>query len=369
MLHQREGAGPQAAFRSIMAGLLSVTLLCPQTGFAAPAHTAFVREGQVQDELEPRIDAGIRRALQWLAAEQKPSGAWQAGEYGDSTAATSLAILAFMAAGHVPDEGPYGRHITAGVEWVLKQQQPEGLLIGLESFHGPMYCHGIATLMLAEVSGMVNPTQQDRCRKALESAVKLIVDAQNYPKSPPHQGGWRYTPTSEDSDLSVSAWQLLALRAAKDIGCDVPAENIDRAVAYIRSLHCENGGGFGYMGNHGATVTRAGTGIVALEVCGQHRTHETMAAAQMILTRPLTVQEHYFFYGVYYCTVGMYKVGGDEWKTSRPILYETTLSLQNPAGYWSPETGSERRAGKVYATCLCVLALGIEYEYLPIYQR
>ncbi len=51
------------------------------------------------------------------------------------------------------------------------------------------------------------------------------------------------------------------------------------------------------------------------------------------------------------------------------ILYETTLSLQNPAGYWSPETGSERRAGKVYATCLCVLALGIEYEYLPIYQR
>ncbi len=123
------------------------------TGFAAPAHTAFVREGQVQDELEPRIDAGIRRALQWLAAEQKPSGAWQAGEYGDSTAATSLAILAFMAAGHVPDEGPYGRHITAGVEWVLKQQQPEGLLIGLESFHGPMYCHGIATLMLAKSAG------------------------------------------------------------------------------------------------------------------------------------------------------------------------------------------------------------------------
>ncbi len=55
------------------------------------------------------------------------------------------------------------------------------------------------------------------------------------------------------------------IASRKDIGCDVPAENIDRAVAYIRSLHCENGGGFGYMGNHGATVTRAGTELSHLK--------------------------------------------------------------------------------------------------------
>lgn len=94
-----------------------------------------------------------------------------------------------------------------------------------------------------------------------------------------------------------------------------------------------------------------------------------MAAAQLILTRPLTRQEHYFYYGVYYCTVGMYKVGGPEWQQARTSLYNTTLDLQNPAGYWNPTDGSERRAGRVYATTLSVLALAIEYGYLPIYQR
>ncbi|MDG1897963.1 MAG: terpene cyclase/mutase family protein [Fuerstiella sp.] len=321
------------------------------------------------DELEQRIDDSVNRAVQWLATDQLPSGAWRADNYGESTAATSLAIMALMAAGHVPDEGPYGRHLTKGVAWVLSEQQANGLLVGAKRSHGPMYSHGIATLMLAEVSGMVSGAQADRCQKGLERATKLIVDAQNHPKGRQHDGGWRYQPTSGDADLSVTAWQLLALRAAKDIGCDVPSQNIDRAIAYIKRLRVERGGGFGYMAGHGATVTRSGTGIVALEVCGEHRTPETMAAASLILSRPLTKQEHYFYYGVYYCTVGMYKVGGDEWKQARPVLYESVLDLQHPAGFWQPLHGSERGAGNTYATAMSLLALCIEYGYLPIYQR
>ena len=63
----------------------------------------------VADELETQIDASIRRALAWLATQQRPSGAWRADDYGDSRAATSLAIMAFLAGGHVPDEGPFGK--------------------------------------------------------------------------------------------------------------------------------------------------------------------------------------------------------------------------------------------------------------------
>ena len=321
------------------------------------------------EELNGRIDAGVRRAVQWLASQQQPSGAWTTEQYGESTSATSLAVMAFMAAGHVPEEGPYGRNISKGVAWVLSEQQPDGLLVGTRRSHGPMYSHGIATLMLAEVAGMVAPEQNDRCRTALERATKLIVDAQNHPKSGIHDGGWRYQPTSGDADLSVTAWQLLALRAAKDIGCDIPSQNIDRAIAYIKRLRVERGGGFGYMAGHGATVTRAGTGIVALEVCGEHRTNETMAAARYILNQPLREQEHYFYYGAYYCTVGMFKIGGDEWQTARPVLYETILNMQDPSGRWRATQGSERGAGDVYATSMALLALCIEYGYLPIYQR
>ncbi len=320
-------------------------------------------------ELNPKIDASIRRALSWLASEQQASGAWTTSDFGDSTATTALAIMSFLAGGHVPEEGPYGQHLTRGVGWLLSQQLDNGLLVGKERSHGPMYSHGIATLMLAEIYGMVDPTQSERCREVLQRAIKLIIDAQNHPKSAEHDGGWRYQPTSGDADLSVTAWQLLALRAAKDIGCDVPAENIDRAIAYIRRLHVKHDGGFGYMVGHGSSVTRSGTGIVALEVCGEHRTQETLAAANLILSRPLTKGEQYFYYGAYYCTVGMFKVGGEEWRQSRESLYRTILDLQHPSGDWNPEDGTERQAGKVYSTSLAVLALAIEYGYLPIYQR
>ena len=115
---------------------------------------------EVNDALESNIDASIRRALAWLAEEQQPSGAWTTNDFGESTATTSLAIMAMLAGGHVPDEGPYGLQITRGVGWLLGQQQKNGLLVGRERSHGPMYSHGIATLMLAEVIGMVNPVRQ-----------------------------------------------------------------------------------------------------------------------------------------------------------------------------------------------------------------
>ncbi len=358
-LTARQAAASRRCFLSKTLGAMTTVGLIPRITFAADE----------ADELNQRIDASIHRALSWLASEQQPSGAWTTSDFGESTATTALAIMSFLAGGHVPEEGPYGHHMTRGVGWLLSQQLANGLLVGKERSHGPMYSHGIATLMLAEIYGMVDPTQSVRCREVLQRAIKLIVDAQNHPKSAEHDGGWRYQPTSGDADLSVTAWQLLALRAAKDIGCDVPADNIDRAIAYIRRLHVKHDGGFGYMVGHGSSITRSGTGIVALEVCGEHRTRETLAAANLILSRPLTRGEQYFYYGAYYCTVGMFKVGGEEWRQSRESLYRTILDLQHPSGYWNPEDGTERQAGKVYSTSLAVLALAIEYGYLPIYQR
>src|SRR5437660_1678683 len=64
------------------------------------------------------------------------------------------------------------------------------------------------------------------------------------------RGGWRYhlaAIDSPNSDMSVTGWQLMALRAAKNLGCDVPAENIDRAVEYIKRSQDKNGGGFAYF--------------------------------------------------------------------------------------------------------------------------
>jgi len=313
-----------------------------------------------------RVDRAIVRALQFLASEQQPSGAWRI-RHQDACASTSLAVMSFMAAGHVPGEGPYGDSLERGVRWVLGAQQADGLFPH-RAGSGPMYDHGITTLMLAEVAGMVRPDLRDRVRIGLERAVLLILKAQAVGKGRQHEGGWRYQPGSNDSDLSVTGWQLLALRAARNIGCDVPAEAIDAAVDYVKRCS-DRQGGFSYHPGSGVSPTRTGTGILCLEICGDHRAPETIAAADYLLRRPLEKNDGFFFYGVYYCTVGMFQVGDRYWDTTRDSIRELILPLQNANGSWYLDRGDENAFGPVYSTSMSVLALAVEYQYLPIYQR
>jgi hypothetical protein len=316
---------------------------------------------------EKKVDQSLVRALRYLSTEQQTNGAWQISSSRDSTAATSLAVMSFMAAGHVPGEGPYGRQLERGIDWVISKQKPNGMLV-FEQGHGPMYSHGISTLMLAEVAGMVGKKQGKPVRRALEKAIRLILDAQNVRKNGRDSGGWRYNPTSTDSDLSVTGWQLLALRAAKNIGCDVPADSIDNAVAYVKRLSVSGNNGFGYQSANGATPTRTGTGIVCLEICGEHHSPEALGAADFLLAKPLHFNTSYFYYGVYYCSVGMFKVGGRYWESTRDHLVPILLDNQSADGSWTGRS-SDAGHGPVYCTSMSVLALAVEYRYLPIYQR
>lgn len=322
-------------------------------------------------ERDKQIDAAIAKALDHLAKQQQADGSWgldQGNRQNPATSATSLAVMAFLAAGHVPGEGPYGERIQRGVTWVLDQQDSKSGMLVREGGHGPMYAHGISTLMLAEVAGMTDDALAVRCREALKRAVLVILKAQMVRKSRGHEGGWRYHPSSEDSDLSVTGWQLLSLRAAKNLGCDVPAESIDAAVEYVKRLSVRNRG-FGYQNGSGSSPTRAGTGILCLEICGVHHSPEAVGAADALLQDPLRADQEWFYYGVYYCTIGLFQVGGRHWEQGKNHMIPLLLNLQAEDGSWSGRNGQERGLGTVYATSLSVLALSVEYQYLPIYQR
>ncbi|MBL4884693.1 MAG: terpene cyclase/mutase family protein [Planctomycetaceae bacterium] len=317
---------------------------------------------------EKDVDRSISQALIYLSGKQNPDGSWTIDSIGPSTAATSLAVMAFLAAGHTPGQGPYGNQIERGIRWVLDHQEPNGMLIHKTS-HGPMYSHGVSALMLAEVVGMVGIKDADRARRALENAIRLILEAQAIPKNERHRGGWRYRPSDRDSDLSVTGWQLLALRASKDIGCDVPAESIDLAVEYVKKCATKDLKGFGYQPDSGPTPTRTGTGILCLEICGIHECRESIGGADVLLEDPLEFKDSHFYYGVYYCSVGMFKLGGKYWEQTRDHLFPILLEKQEADGSWPSEHASEKRQGRNYTTSMAVLALAIEYRYLPIYQR
>jgi hypothetical protein len=317
------------------------------------------------------VDRAIDRGLDFLQRSQnRLDGSWPAGSDTESPAVTSLVVMAFLAAGHVPGEGRYGEAIEKGVRWVLRKQQPNGLL----SHNGTleMYNHGISTLMLAEVAGMCGGELGKEVRQALEKAVLIILKAQRTRGE--HRGGWRYhvANVQEGTDISVTGWQVMALRAAKNLGCDVPAEVIDNAVEYILRCHDRGSGGFRYSPTQRVTSACTGTSVLALEICGKERHHTPealRAGAYLIQDQHLPMWGgEYFFYSIYYGAQATFQLGGNYWAVYRRRLHELLLRNQQPGGHWEAFT-ADGRFGRNYGTAMCILALAVEYRYLPIYQR
>lgn len=350
-----------------------VRILCLVLAATAFGHRSAGRAQDVPDPAalrppDPKAEAAIKRALDYLRTSQKPDGSWEAS-FGKATSVTSLAVMSFLACGHVPgQDGPYREAIERGIRFVVASQKPNGLLVASSS-HGPMYCHGISTLMLAEVVGMTpDATLGSEARQALARAIALILKAQDVQKNSDNAGGWRYQPTSNDSDLSVTGWQVMALRAAKSAGLAVPSEPIDRAVAYVKKCAVRDGG-FAYQPGGGANNPRTGVGVLALELCGEHRTPEAVAGAGYLDENPPRWGSQYFFYEVYYAPQALFQVDDDAYRNYTDRLVPILLEHQEANGSWLSPDGNDRSGGRDYCTAMAVLALAVEYRYLPIYQR
>ncbi len=358
--------------------------------FAAPVAPARKREA---------VDDAIDRGLEFLRTAQNKDGSWgnpagnpwqggfgrpgqpaQPAQSAGDLAITSLAVMAFLSAGHVPGEGHYGAAVERGVEWVLDQQQPDGKLVP-RNMGTEMYHHGVCTLMLAEVVGMTKQDTAGRLRSALEKAVKVILAGQRKGDARAFNsaaGGWRYSvltngPFGGDADLSVTGWQLMALRAAKNVGCDVPADRIQAAVGYVLRSFEPRSGGFCYQPGGGVTVPCTGVGVLCLELSGKeyHLCDQALKGGAHLLKNPLRAGEGHFFYGVYYVSQAMFQLGGNYWESYRPKLHKLLLSEAGPeaSGGWLRGGGDAMGYGSSYATAMAVLALTVEYRYLPIYQR
>lgn len=314
------------------------------------------------------LDESIDRALAYLARTQQADGSWKGGN-SKNAAVTGLAVMAFLAAGHVPGEGPYAETVEKGVRAVLAMQQPSGVIAN-QGGH-VMYHHGICTLMLAEVVGMTDGALAAEVKEKLEKAVAVILRAQRTAR--PHRGGWRYSVEHHDgSDVSVTGWQLMALRAAKNVGCDVPPDSIERAVEYLLSCHNAGSGGFTYQaGSFRVTPACTGTAILGLELCGKdlHLCPESLKGGSYLLRHPPRWGEGHFYYSVYYGSQAMFQLSGNYWKSYREKLHEALLPNQRDDGSWQGGDASDSSYGAGYGTSMAVLALAVEYRYLPIYQR
>jgi hypothetical protein len=216
---------------------------------------------------------------------------------------------------------------------------------------------------------------------AIRNAIRATLEMQAWPKNPADRGGWRYQDVLDDvdSDLSVTGWQLMFLRSARNAGFEVPSKRIDDAVAFVRRSFDQRQGIFVYSTRRPSrTRSMAGAGILALAHAGFHNSEEARRAGDWLLahgfeeynrTIPGQASDRYH-YGLFNCCQAMYQLGGKYWEQFYPPAVEAVLDNQQPEGSWPVDSQyHDAPYGKAYSTALAVIMLSAPNQLLPIYQR
>jgi hypothetical protein len=355
-------------FKLLPLAALSAALLASLPARAAqpagplePGRSTIGGNGPIKDELNPETRAAVDKGLAYLARNITINGSIN-NEGGESAAIMALAGLAFLADGSLPNDGRYGRESQRILDFILKNCQESGL-IAAPGNGSPMYGHGFATLYLAEVYGM---SPRPDVGEKLHNAVRLIVNCQQ-----PGVGGWRYQPLPNDSDISVTICQIMALRAARNAGIKVPNFTIDNAIRYVKNSQ-EPDGGFRYViTSGGSAYPRSAAGVACLYYTrtGDAFVDEIKRGINYLKARlpgsgGLNEGEGNFYYGNYYATQAMFMFGGDAWEAYWPAINKVLLARQDKTtGNWSGETGP------VYATSMSLIMLQVPNRLLPILQK
>ena len=162
----------------------------------------------------------------------------------------------------------------------------------------------------------------------------------------------------------------MALRSARNNGAEVPQQAIEEAVKFVLACKSPTGdGGFSYQPGHALGIARTATALTCLELTGHHRQPVTIAAGNWILNKGMDFYPGFFYYAVYYCSQGMFQLGGEHWEKFAPRLYDLLLARQQEDGSFRAGTQQEDGAGPCYSTAMGALALSVSFRQLPIYQR
>lgn len=320
--------------------------------------------------------SSVDSALHWLAVHQEPDGTWQAEKYeGDKQgdlAVTGLACLAFMGGGHTARKGEYARHVLKGIEALLRNQRDDGALGGVGKGEGAhlMYTHAICTIALCESYGRA---RDERIGAAAQKAIaycEKAIDA---------DGGWRYRPKSPESDSSVTAWVLQALKTAKLAQIKFDHAVFSQGLAYMDSVSDhgaskESSGSVNYQfkagqeyeGNPHPALTCAGMLVRQFNGMGV-KNPVLIKGAELTRQQAPNFKQKDFYYW-YYATYAMHNMGGEYriwWNQRiRDTLLENQVHGGEHAGSWDPQ-GDHWAAsgGRVYTTALGGLCLEVYYRY------
>lgn len=332
---------------------------------------ALKRGGSIESE------RAVEMALEWLANHQAASGAWPLDHnHGDCNgqcrnpgsrerfdpAGTGLALLAFLGAGYTHFDGKYQQNVRRGIYFLRQvvEDTPQGMSFLHQSESG-MYNHGIAAFALCEAYQLTNdPDLKEICQRAID----FILMAQSY------QGGWGYLP-KQPGDLTISGWQMMALKSASAAGLEVPPSTLWRSINFLDSQMAVEDATYFYRTPDEKSMACTAIGILLRLFLGHSWTDP------QIIRGLNTIASHDDYgtdiYFRYYTTLALFHVGGPLWENwnrqCRDYLVNTQAQQGHERGSWYFEDQFGRVGGRLYTTAMAAMTLEVYYRFSPLYQQ
>ena len=385
-------------------------------------------------------EKAVLDGLRWLVRHQNPDGSWgalalksrcvpEAPCYDAKLAMTDhydegltgIALLCFLGAGFsheskqdIVDTAMAKRYkigdvVKKGIEWMRKKQNPDGSFSKDRAF---MYNEALATMAMTEAFGL---TQNRYWKDPAQKGIDFLQNSQRPNPSGTGFWGWRYASRTEiedfrkgtgdeaykkelfDSDTSVTAWCVMALKSAQLSGLQVKQESMDGAMEFCKFVTA-NDGLVGYLDAKSAGATVTGpfddrftyhpTVMSALGMCIRiFATHNAddpfydLAAKRIIQDRPKVEKDgsslDYYYW--YYASLALNQLDGPDsprksgkyWGPWNKDMVDAVISLQDHTeracsnGGWmkSDRWSSYSGTGPLYNTALNVLTLEVYYRY------
>jgi hypothetical protein len=348
-------------------------------------------------------DAGLR----WLKKHQSPNGMWDAERYFQNctdalkcepgsyegisqvqvnVAMTGYGALCFLGGGYdhkAPSK--YRPVIAKSIEYLLSIQKPDGMLGDRN------YEHAVATMALVEAYGMSNDTE---LRKPAQLAVDALIARQAIEnKDDPYSGLlWDYgRPNPQRLDMSVTGWNVMALKSAYGAGLNVKDSITGSKKALERVWKAANPEWekktdpykdttiFPYTWNAVTNKTEkehlSFVGATCAVFLG-HRSGDIMLETMLNDSEARWINNGAYkknMYACYYLSLAMFQAGGNRWEKCLQTIIPSTIETQskaedctNGSWAWEGQNWHGSKIGRVLTTTYNILNLQVAYRYAQV---
>jgi hypothetical protein len=316
----------------------------------------------------------VTAGLNWLVEHQLADGGWSLdhtssprcfGKCGDPgsapsrNAATALALLPFLRAGHTHKEGDSQKTIERGLNFLVGRLKVDRERGSLWEPSGNMYSHALGALALCEAyerSG--DPT--------LRTPVQQAIDFTCYAQA--KQGGWRYEPRDQIGDTSITGWQIQVLKVGETAGLRVPATTLSKVSEFLNHVQTDNGSRYAYQRrDKKASDSCTAIGLLSRMLLGWGPERRPLErGVESLADQGPSDSDLYYNY---YATQLMRHYGGQTWREWKARLDDQLIELQatssdsHEQGSWFvPKRTNASRGGRLYHTALALLALEAQEE-------